>query len=287
MVRKLFILGGVALAFATFAIVGCNNQPASEQSPAALSIPQPGEHKISPANTDADHAHKPGAHGGIIVPLGRDSYHIEAVFAKDGVIRLYTLGKDEARVQEIESQELVGYATPRGAPEAVQVKFTPEPQKGDTHGKTSLFVCQLPAELRGKTLEVTINNIQISGERFRVGFSNERTSHDEGVGSSMIPEKARALYLMPGGKYTVEDIQANGNTTPQQKYRGMESTHDAKPQPGDRICPISMSKSNPKFTWVVGGKTYEFCCVPCMDEFVRIAKTKPEEIKDPSEYIKK
>jgi hypothetical protein len=286
MVRKLFMLGGVGLAFATFAIVGCNNKVSSEQSPGALAIPQPGEHKSNPANTDADHAHKPGSHGGIIVPLGRDSYHVEAVFAKDGVIRLYTLGKDEGRVQEIEGQQLLGYVTASGSADATQVVFTPAPQKGDTQGKTSLFVGTIPAELRGKLIEVTINNIQIGGERFRVGFSNEKAAHDEPV-SSLIPEKARALYLMPGGKYTVEDIQANGNTTPQQKYKGMESTHDAKPQPGDKICPISMGKSNPKFTWVVGGKTYEFCCVPCMDEFVRTAKTKPDEIKDPSEYIKK
>jgi multiple sugar transport system substrate-binding protein len=38
------------------------------------------------------------------------------------------------------------------------------------------------------------------------------------------------------------------------------------------ICPISKTKAAPKFSWVVGGKTYQFCCPPCVDEFVQTAK---------------
>ncbi len=45
-----------------------------------------------------NHGHKPGAHGGIIVSLGRDSYHVEVIFANNGALRLYTLGKDENRI---------------------------------------------------------------------------------------------------------------------------------------------------------------------------------------------
>ncbi|MBL8794198.1 MAG: hypothetical protein JNM56_09850, partial [Planctomycetia bacterium] len=47
------------------------------------------------------------------------------------------------------------------------------------------------------------------------------------------------------------------------------------------------TKANAKFTWVVGGKGYEFCCPPCVDEFVRLAKESPDEVMLPGEYIKK
>ena len=71
------------------------------------------------------------------------------------------------------------------------------------------------------------------------------------------------------------------------KFKGIRPTHDDNPKAGQVICPISKTLANPKFTWVVGGKTYQFCCIPCIEEFVDKAKEKPEEIKDPSTYIKK
>ncbi len=39
-----------------------------------------------------------------------------------------------------------------------------------------------------------------------------------------------------------------------------------------------MTKANPVFSWVIGGKTFEFCCPPCVDEFVRMAKESPDDI---------
>jgi hypothetical protein len=281
MVRKLIAVGTLGLAVAAAAVVGCNNaQPPSE--PAAG--PQPGG-----GNPHEDHAHKPGAHGGIIASLGRDSYHVEAVFAADGVVRLYTLGKDEARVQEVEAQELVGYATAVGSSDpAEEVKFTPQPQPGDTPGKTSLFVGQLPPGLRGKAVQVTVNNIRIGGERFRFSVTNEAAGHDAAaMPAGVADDDARELYLTPGGKYTAEDIRANGGTTPQVKYKGIRAAHDDAPRPGDVLCPVSKTKANPKFTWVVDGKPYEFCCTPCIDEFVERAKTKPDEVPDPAALIKK
>ena len=55
---------------------------------------------------------------------------------------------------------------------------------------------------------------------------------------------------------------------------------------GEKVCPISGTRPNPKFAWVVGGKSYEFCCPPCVDEFVQTAKAKPQEIKSPAAYLK-
>ena len=279
MLHKWVLFGGL---FATTAVlVGCNNSPPPTEKPA--------ETKAAPTKPDEAHGHKPGAHGGTLISLGADSYHAEAVFAKNGAVRLYTLGKDEARIQEIEVQELVGYVTVAGSTEgAVEMKFAAEPQKGDSAGKTSLFVGQLPEAIVGKTVRVTINNIRIGSERFRIAFSNENAAHDaDPMPEGANGEDAKALHLTPGGKYTAADIKANGNTSPAAKFKGIKSDHNAKPKPGDKTCPISMTLANPKFTWVVGGKTYEFCCVPCIDEFVQLAKTKPNEIKDPSEYVKK
>ena len=99
--------------------------------------------------------------------------------------------------------------------------------------------------------------------------------------------EARALYFTPGGKYTEADIKANGPLIAGDKYRGKMAKHDFKPKVGDAICPITLTKVNPKFTWIIGGQTYEFCCPPCIDEFVLMAKETPGDIEAPSFYVKK
>jgi hypothetical protein len=291
MIRKSVILSALLAlaAVSTAVLVGCSesgkNAPASVNSDTAPSTQTAAQKAGSEA--EDEHAHKPGEHGGIIVEIGRDNYHAEAVFEKGGVLRLYTLGKDEAKIQEIESQTLTGYVKPEGSTEAVSFVFRPVPQSGDAEGKTSQFIARLPKELAGKNLEVTIPSIRIGSERFRLGFKSVSTPHEEDLRDKVSGNEERQLYLTPGGKYTEADIKANGNRTASQKFKGLMSSHDAKPKPGDKICPISRSKANPNFTWIVGGKTYEFCCPPCVDEFVQLAKENPEEIKEPGSYIKK
>ncbi len=122
-----------------------------------------------------------------------------------------------------------------------------------------------------------------------IAASSAKGGHDGddampvGVGA----DEERALYLTPGGIYTEADIKANGSMTAGDKYKGKMAKHDMKPKAGDKVCPITMTKANPKFTWIIGGKTYEFCCPPCIDEYVLLAKTSPKEVLDPSEYVKK
>ncbi|MFO0936360.1 MAG: hypothetical protein U0798_07610 [Gemmataceae bacterium] len=259
---------------------------------------------------DADHEHPPGAHGGTLVSLGLDSYHAEVVFEKGGVIHLYMLGKDEARVQEVESQDLTAFVTASGSTESEKMTFRAEPQSGDSKGKTSLFSASLPKDLIGKTAQVTINNINVNGERFRISFSNKKhdahdakdahdskvekheKNHDDGHDANDPTKKKskdeeQTLFMTPGGLYTTKDITANGNTIPAVKYKGIRAKHDDSPKVGDKICPISKTKANPQFTWAIGGKTYEFCCIPCIEEFVVLAKEKPGEVKDPKDYVKK
>lgn len=91
----------------------------------------------------------------------------------------------------------------------------------------------------------------------------------------------RTLYLTPAGAYTRADIAANGTDLPSRRYRGFQAQHDFNPQPGDLLCPITRTKANPACTWIIGGQTYYFCCPPCIDELVRLAKEQPERLSMP------
>lgn len=276
-----FALGAVA------ALVGCSGStdtPSPPPGPTAGVTPP----KAAPNSKDGEHGHKPTAHGGIVVPIGRDNYHGEAVFEKDGVVRFYTLGQDEAKVIEVEADPLTAYAKAEGGTEATSFVFKAEPQPGDAKGKTSQFVGKLPRDLWGKKVEVTIPNIRIGGERFRVGFASAPVGHgDAEMPAKRADDEERKLYLTPGGKYTDADIKANGGAVASVKFKGLKGQHDAQPKSGDRLCPVSLTKASPQFSWVVDGQTYEFCCPPCVDEFVQLAKDHPDQIKPASEYVKK
>jgi hypothetical protein len=97
--------------------------------------------------------------------------------------------------------------------------------------------------------------------------------------------RERALFQSAGGRYSPSDIAANGPVLPSQKFRGFQAKHDYQPKPGDRVCPVTFTKANPDCTWIVDGQTYEFCCPPCIGEFVRQAKERPAEIKTADSYI--
>ncbi len=287
--HKAWIACGLVLSGIIF-VFGCADRgspPAVVSSETMASVVPASAFTPTVAKTDEEHGHKPGAHGGIMVSLGRDSYHAEAVFEKGGVLRLYTLGKDESRVIDVDKQTLKGFVKREGDAEAQQFMFDAEPQDGDAEGRTSQFVGTLPTGLWGQNLEVTVPNIVIAGERFRLGFKSTPEQHDEGMPNKVADDEERQLYLTPGGKYRDEDIKANGSTTATEKFKGIKSSHDMFPKPGDKICPITKTKANSKFTWVVGGKSYEFCCPPCVDEFVKTAKATPDEIKAPADYVKR
>lgn len=118
----------------------------------------------------------------------------------------------------------------------------------------------------------------------RFGPPPERPAPD--MPTALGLEAARELYLSPGGLYTTADITANGGVTAAQKYQGFQSEHDFAPRPGDRVCPVTRTKANPRCTWVVGGKEYQFCCPPCIDEFLQLAKEEPERIRPPEHYTR-
>jgi YHS domain-containing protein len=272
----------VSVIIASFALVasssGCNRDGSTPMRP----LPSTPER----AQDDAHHEHKPGTRGGNIVAIGTDNYHGEAVVEQGGTLRFFTLGHDETQLLEIDAEPVAAFVKAAGNAEAVPIVLRPEPQQGDTNGKTSQLLGQLPRELWGKSLEVTIPSLRIGGERFRVAFQTTSDAHTVAPTGTDV-EDERRLYLTPGGIYTLEDIKANGNMTASAKFKGLKPSHDLKPKKGDKICPITLTKANPQFSWVVGGKTYEFCCPPCVQEFVTLAKEMSQDIKEPEYYRKK
>lgn len=284
--QKNILMGTAALLLVAVGCTPATKEPPSNNSPSERKEASTKANKTISANEE--HGHKPSKHGGILVPIGRDNFHAEAVFEKGGFLRLYMLGQDESKVIEVAAQPLNAFVKGVGDTEAVSFVLRPEPQAGDGKDMTSMFLGHLPKELVGKKLEVTIPAIKVGNERFRIAFMSHLAGDDDhDMPAKVADDDEKKLYLTPGGLYTAADIQANGNKTASQKFKGLKPTHDVKPQPGDKLCPISMTKANPQFAWIIGGKKYEFCCPPCVDEFLTLAKEKPQEVKDPSEYMKK
>ena len=130
--------------------------------------------------------------------------------------------------------------------------------------------------------------VGLAASRYWPGSQEQRVGP---VGPAVMPAQlddatAQNLYLSPGGKYTERDIAANGGVTAAERYRGFRAVHDLNPRPGDAMCPITQTKADPRCTWIVNGNTYQFCCPPCIDEFVQLAKDQPEKIKEADAYFR-
>jgi hypothetical protein len=237
------------------------------------------------ASTDEDHLHPPAAHGGVIISLAGDRYHAEALVEREGILRLLMLGPAATEVIDVESQELVAYVN-SGEADVSKISLSAEPQPGDRAGRTSQFVGRLPAEFSNKPLNVTIAAIRIGGQRYRLGFAWPPELHEPAMPLKVQDDAERRLYLEPGGIYTVADIAANGGLTASQKFAGFKAKHDFNPRPGDLLCPITQTKANPECSWIIASREYTFCCPPCIDEFLELAKQAPEQIKPPEAYVK-
>ncbi len=259
--------------------LGCSKQ--ATEAPKADNAPP-----AAKAAAGGEHTHAAGAHGGHIFSIGADNYHAEVRFEQDGVVRLFMLGREETKVQEVEQQTLTAYALAEGETQSASFEIRPDPQPEDAPGKTSQFVGRLPKELWGRPVSFTVQ-MKIAGERFRPTFASPRTSDHAGMpkGVARGSEKERELYLTPGGIYTEQDIEANGRTVPSVKFAGISWPHDDDLKPGDKLCPVTDNKADRRCAWVVNGKTYEFCCAPCLDKFVGWAKNQPQRIKEPEDYV--
>lgn len=235
-----------------------------------------------------EHTHHPAPHGGIIASVGADErhYHVEAVADRGHMLKLYTYGEDLDELLKIDHQILTAEVKSEGGAAAVPLVLMPMPQPGDADGKTSRFFGKLPEQLRGKKLSVHVPGIDLAGRQFSFDFAIDASeAHRDGLPDH--GDEEERLLLSAGGMYTEADIRASGGMAAFRKYEELQAGHDVRPRAGARLCPISLTKANRRFTWVVGGKTYVFCCPPCVEEFVRRAKEEPQTIKEPEMYVKK
>jgi hypothetical protein len=100
------------------------------------------------------------------------------------------------------------------------------------------------------------------------------------------PKKSASLYLTPGGIYSAADIKANGDTTPDIKYKDVRFKHSHDPlRPGDKVCPITSKHANSECAWIVDGQRYEFCCKPCIDDFIEWAHHDTAKIRKANLYV--
>lgn len=277
---SLFLAAVLGLTAAVY--LGCTRGPDARSD--GQQAATPGENHDDHED-EHGHEHEPGAHGGTIVGVGADDYHVEVVFEPQGVVRLYLLDSEAARVVETDAQPVNAYVRGEGSSQAVEVAFLPDPQSGDAEGHASRFKASLPAEVADGGAVITIPSLALGGQRYRVEFETPHADPHAGLPPKATADEEQQLYLTPGGIYTEADIEANGRKVASEKFAGFKAAHDFMPKSGDRICPVTRTKANPQCTWVVGGQTYQFCCPPCVDEFVRQAKTDPADILPADEYV--
>lgn len=286
---------GLSASLMLAALVGCNGSTAPVSNDGGTT---------DPAHADGGHgahAHPTvGPHKGDLVELGNEEYHAEIVHGEGGLVSVYVLDSHATVAVPIDATEVTINITHDGMAE--QFKLPAVPETSDPMGKSSRFQLQ-DADLAGDLdhegvaakLVLNINGKQYTGKIEHKHAKGAGAAHEHGHTNthSTIEKEAvggtpfeQELYLTPGGIYTSADIAANGNTVPSVKFKGIHWAHDDAVV-GDKICPVTSNKSDAKCNWIVNEKTYDFCCNPCIDKFVKWAKTSPEKIKDPETYVLK
>ncbi len=242
-----------------------------------------------PRQEEKVHPHRTAPHGGVVTPVGKGDQHdhAEAVVEKGGVLTVYTYSDDAGTALEVELQFPTALVRPDGEVEAVPVVLLPFPQRGDGPGKTSRFTCKLSRESRGRSLVITVADLAVDQTRFRLEFAATGGGQGNEAPAADTEEEERRLFLTARGKYTEADIKANGAETTSKKFKMFQLAHDPKPRPGDRICPVTRTKASAACSWTVDGQAYLFCCPPCVEEFVRASKERPDEVRHVADYIQK
>ncbi|WP_164102420.1 hypothetical protein [Candidatus Laterigemmans baculatus] len=276
-------LGVVASSCSRYAAPPSADAPPTAPGPAATG--PTGSVAATTGEEAAEHDHRSGSAGGVISSLGDDQYHTEAVLQSGGALVLFTLGADETKIQEVPQQVLTAYVQPQGSSESFVMILQAEPLPSDSAEMTSRFLGELPEAVRGKPFSATIPALRIGGERFAVRFDSPAATAEPAMPAPRGIDEARELYLTAEGLYTEADIVANGRMTAAEKYAGFRANHNRAPKPGTPICPITETEASPECSWIIGGETYTFCCPPCIDEFLALAKEHPEQVLEPQAYI--
>ncbi len=228
----------------------------------------------------AAHDHPPGPHGGVVVVIDNENrYHAEAVAGLRGVVRVYTYGEDLSVPHPVPARVVCAAVRAHGGGEEFPLMLRPEPLAADPPGTTSRFVARLPSGRPGGDTELVVRSLAVGINRFQFVLPLPPPASDAEA------ERAEAaLYADPGGRYTTKDIETNGRGPASHKFSGQLPRHDDRPAAGERVCPVSRARADDRFTWVVSGKEYRFCCPPCIDEFLVTAKERPDDIRDPDSY---
>lgn len=233
---------------------------------------------------EGPHNRPAGPHGGAVVAIDRDNrFHAEAVFEPDGWVCLYTLGRSLTDIRPVVARTVCAAVRGHDGGHEVAVMLRPEPQDADPPGTASRFRGRLPPALWRGHLSLVVWSLPVEGGRFRFEVVLSETAPEEAVVAQAEADEA-ALFATPKGKYSSEDIRANGEAPASRKFRGARPAHDDRPAPGERVCPVTRAKADARFVWVVGRQEYRFCCPPCIDDFVQAAKERPDEVKEPESY---
>lgn len=227
-------------------------------------------------------------HGGGMVQVG--SRQLELVREPSGQLRCYALSAEGTELRPIRSAALTVEVTPDGSTLTRRTALLPAPEPGDPPGTASVFTGTLPAGLAEAPVQVALT-VPLDGRRYRARFDLRPESGPAALPPAMPPPAAvteqAALYAFPGGRYTAADIRANGAAPAAEKYRGLLPDHHLRPARGERVCPITRTRANPRFAWTINGKRYLFCCPPCIDEFVKKAKKNTASIPAPESYVQR
>jgi len=212
------------------------------------------------------HAHEKGPHGGIVVAIhhGEPHYHAEFVVEDDGRVNLFTYGSETDQILKLKAQKLIARVKTSGKDAASLILRPIDSASVDTEQ----FVGRMAPYLVGEKVSIAISHIEIANRQYSFQFEllNQPSTADKAV------EFEKKLLLTPGGTYTQADIDANGRTAAFEKFRSIMVVHSLQVAAEDRLCPVTQARANPRIAWVVGGKSYEFCCPACISDFVAAAK---------------
>ena len=249
--RNAFVLFGV-LALYLIVVPGC----ASKKEKEIVVVSDNPSTKTTSNSTE--HSHSVGPHGGLVAAVGLDDkIHVELVIDRKDKqsMSFYILGQDERTDLEIPSRLM----------EAVCIN-------NDNFTHTSVVPGRLGETQMDNRFFGNLPNFEPTQVLFKLQISEARYT----VKWDLMPKTGTAteeeeICLKPSGEYTLEDIKANGNVTPSQKFKGMVFSHE-KAKDGDVLCPVTNVKIDNRCKWVVGGKTYYFCCPPCISAFIKEKK---------------
>jgi hypothetical protein len=234
------------------------------------------------------HDHGEGPHKGALAEWGEEEYHVEfTVDHKAQQVTVYVLDGSAKKAKPIDAKELI--LTLKLKP-AVTMKLQPSRQASDPPDRSSCYVGKHAALAKEQDFEGTISG-KVGNKPYSGDFKEKPHGGPEKQGKSNNPkdrpgEREAALFLTPGGIYTAADIKKNGNVVPSVKFKGMAWAHDDDLKSGDKVCPVTANKADPQCQWYVNGQKYLFCCPPCLEKFVGWAKTQPEKVKPPDQYVK-